>query len=1192
MNHSLIAVAVGVALTSTNALAETLVIDQPDMAGLSGFRAHWDRPIPVAVDGARLLKDNVVTNRGQTAVWDGIKPGPLAFDAVHRNLLVRFPAAAPKIAEALAKGQTIEKVELVLPYLDEEIWPAGQGADYPCADGYRYRSNWDADKLYRAQRPNWHAIAYALRKPWQADPKIGPTYNAAINGAVYWKRFGASDTNEDRFPAQLGPVEVSSYKPEGRLDVTAVVTEPVYGKTLADRLRVLADCGFILSKQEVYDARYFQGAYEWAISTGPRAILIQPPTLVVTLRSLREGEAPAKPQVIGHGSPGSSPSQAADIPALAAAHKDQPQGAPTAVIPTAAEIARLDAKFMAKPAWMPDWQYDHVKQLMTLESGKLEPFYYRVIPQHVINRAKQDGERAAKLRNEPFDADYSVYLAWLDWVNGQPPRFWEGHLTGANNVTQWYNYREALPGPVQESIIRCWTAWLMPDRETQMDPKLRRQYDETSGKLVHPMVDDPRVGKSKDGKQAEWNQGDTYYKLTGDWRGNKSYYRSGFTREMSTANFNSSASSGALLNGQIIGSENAMADGRAGLMQFPFWMWTHNAGVGQEYIDHYYWAIATAGNKVFADFCEKPEDQLAGWSIITKTVNDLAVGYHPNLKKLLGPASRTYYEHVLGEQDGLYHILHVISPKGALNDTATGTLPALTATKDSKGNTPRPISAWGHDYPPAAVALQSMSGPWADPWFAEIIDEKPLPWSALLEKKVVADGDWVSTYFGANYGLSSIRRSSQRIHVLGQWRRKAELPSTMRDIGTLDLRLGFNRTQIGNDGSGVMSEQGIYRTYQHDNQLILLARPNIDTMKAQAAEHSFGQGKVPAQEIQSVQCTAALFSYELPAPTWEIYVDDVKVAGLPATAKNGQVITVRDGVSYLAIRPLPTDDFGRDIEVSLEAGVPQPEAYHEGVWITPALVINAYFCKKEAAIAKEVLEQLKDAQTGFVVEMSDEKESGSFAKFQAQVRAARLTGDKAAVTYQTRAETLVAKWDAFTVNGQDPATLAKEKNLWQDTTLTQMGRARLEKNGAVIEREKSWANMILQTFPKQKIYVAMNLLPNYQVYSFREPGGVKIIADGACSMGRWAVKDSRAIDIKYHAFGGDYLPKVKDPAPATLLFITGTKGKPQVSLNARDVTESIKPWNKDGLDGWLVSLVGSLPPADQITARLAAKIPE
>ena len=100
-------------------------IDTAQCAGISGFRAHWNQPIPVAENGERLLKDSVVKDRGQTAVWDGVKPGPLAFDAVHRNLLVRFPEAAQQIAAALAKGQTIAKVELILPYLDEEIWPQG-----------------------------------------------------------------------------------------------------------------------------------------------------------------------------------------------------------------------------------------------------------------------------------------------------------------------------------------------------------------------------------------------------------------------------------------------------------------------------------------------------------------------------------------------------------------------------------------------------------------------------------------------------------------------------------------------------------------------------------------------------------------------------------------------------------------------------------------------------------------------------------------------------------------------------------------------------------------------------------------------------------------------------------------------------------------------------------------------------------
>jgi len=1151
-------------LAAAVACGETLVLDQPECAGMSGFRAHWNRPIPVAEDGARVLKDNVVTNRGQTAVWGGEKAGPLAFDAVHRSLLVRFPGAAEKIAEALAAGKAIEKVELILPFLDEEMWPTGSGgADYPCADGYRYRTNWDADKLYRAQRPNWHAVAHVLRKPWSADATHGPTYNAAINGAVYWKRFGASDPVEDRFPAQLGPVEVSSCKPDGRMDVTAALADERYGRTLAERLRTLADCGFAVQKWELYDARYFQGAYEWAISTGPRAILVKTPQLVVTLKA-------GKAEKVNPGTP-------ADVSALAVRHKDRPLGVPTAVVPTSEEVVKLNERFLTKPGWMPDWQYAHVKQLMGLErGGELLPFYYRVIPNHVINRAKEVAAREAKAKDVPVDGDYAVYLAWLDWVHGRPPRYWEGHLTAADNIMQWYNYRDALPGPMQDSVIRCWTAWLMPERETQLDPVLRRQYDETSGKLIHPMADDPRVGKSKDGKAAEWNQGETYYKLTGDWRGNKSYYRSGFTREMSTANFNSSACSGALLNGQIIGSERAMADGRAGLMMFPFWLWTHSAGVGQEYIDHYYWAIATAGNKLFPDFCEQPEDKMAGWSIITKTVNDLANGYHPNLKKLMGPASRTYYQHVLGQQDGLYHILHVLSPKGALNDLETGTLPALTAEKDAKGNRPRPISAWGHDYPPATVALQSMSGPWADPWFAEMLDEKPLPWSSLVEKKVVADGDWVSTYFGENYGLSSIRFTGQRIHVLGHWRRKAERPSSMRDIGTLDMRIGFNQTQIAEDGAGVISEQGVYRTYQHGNKLIMLARPNAGFM---------GRKK----DIKSIQCTAALFNYEEPAPRWEVFVDGRKVETLPAAARFGQVITVRDGVSYLAFRPLPTDDLGRDAEITLEPGVPQEPAYHGGVNIQPALLINAYLYKKDAVDGADISNRLENTQTGFLVEMGDEKEYGNFAAFQALVGKTSLGGDKSQVTVQSGADTFAASWDAFTVNGKDPYATAREQGLWQDTTLSQMGQGRLEKNGAVIERETTGANLFLQTFPKQKLYVAMNLLPTYSAYAFSEPGGVKIVADGACSMGRWAVKESREIDITYHAFGGDYLPKEKDPAPATMLFITGAKGKPQVKLNGKDVTGVLKSWKQGGTDGWLVPLTGAFLPDDQITARLAVK---
>lgn len=1144
---------------------QSITLDEPSVAGMSGFRALWDQPITVTEDGARELRDAVVKDRGQAAVWGGDATGPLAFDAQHRSLLIRFPDAARRIAEAVASGRQIQKVELVLPFLDEELWaPGAKNPDYPSDRGYRYRKNWGTDKLYREIRPNWHAVAHVLRKPWVADPKIGPTYNAAINGAVYWKRFGATDETEDRFARQLGPTEVSVHQPEGRMDVTSVVTDEQYGKTLGERLGVLANNGFVVRKWETYDARFTPPhVYEFSVGTGPRAILIRKPSLVVTFKD----GTPATLDV---------PSSV-DVKQIAEQHAKNPIGKPTAVLPTPAEIAALNEKLMARPAWMPEWQYAHVRQLMALEGGEVKPFYYRLAPGFAVRDVVTDLQRkAAKDKTiTQSDIDYAVYLTWVDWIQSRPLRYYEGHLTASDSITVWYNFREALPEAVRDTFVRNWVAFLMPDRETETDPVQRRQYNNVSGRLVHPMVDDPRVGKGKDGTQAKGSgaQGDVYYKLTGDWRGNKSFFRGGFTAEVSTANFNSTATSGALLLGQIIGSDRAVADGRDGLMRFPFWMWTHSSGVGQEYVDHYYWAIATAGNKNFADFCEDPQDQFAGWSIINKTLNDLAGAYHPGLKKLFGPASRTYYEHVLGQQDGLYHILHVVSRKGVLSDTQTGTLPGLNT------------SAWGHDYPPTAVAMQSMSGPWADEWIFELVDEKPVPYRALLEK----EGDPVTTFFGKNYGLSSIRSKPQRIHVLGQWRRKAERPNSMTDIGTLDMRIGFNETQIGNDYAGVISAQGKYRTYQHDNKLIMLAQPNVGIITNEAKERDFGQKKQPARDITSVQCTAALFNYEPNGPAWEIYVDDQKVDALPATAKLSQVVTIRDGVTYLAIRPLPTDDVGRDAEVTLTKSSPQPQAFHESILIQPALLINAHFYKSDAPITADAKKKLESARSGFVVEMGDSADSGTFEQFRDRVRAAKLTGDKEQFTYQSGNDTLVAGWDNFTINGTDAYQAFKDRQLLQDTSLTQMGKARLEKNGAVLIRgpKSPELNAFLQTFPQQKLYVAMNLLPNYLNYSFTEPGGVSIVADGNVSMGQWAVRDSKHLELKYHPFGGKYAPK--DPSEAaTVLFVTGAAAKPTTNLNGKDLTEALKAFSHDGKQGWLVPLTDApMLPDDQLRARLA-----
>jgi hypothetical protein len=139
---------------------------------------------------ARLAAAQVEGIQGApAAVWQAGKPGALAFDALNRSLLVRFPDAAEKIAARLAAGEVVAKVELVLPFRDEELWPPG-APDAVVPDGYNARRNWGCIEMYRQIRPQWHAVAWALRRPWTADATSGPTYNAAVAGAVTGRSTG------------------------------------------------------------------------------------------------------------------------------------------------------------------------------------------------------------------------------------------------------------------------------------------------------------------------------------------------------------------------------------------------------------------------------------------------------------------------------------------------------------------------------------------------------------------------------------------------------------------------------------------------------------------------------------------------------------------------------------------------------------------------------------------------------------------------------------------------------------------------------------------------------------------------------------------------------------------------------------------------------------------------------------------
>ena len=143
---------------------------------------------------------------------------------------------------------------------------------------------------------------------------------------------------------------------------------------------------------------YYTGCYEWSTCCGGRAILIDAPRLLVTL-------APGKAELGG----------ALPAPAEVRAPADKgPTGAPTAVMPSEEQLQAMAAAYAKKPAWMPEWQWQRVQELMAAESPEKakEPFWYQFVPDYLIDRlTKYHWEKGQKVLDQPADPK-AVYALW------------------------------------------------------------------------------------------------------------------------------------------------------------------------------------------------------------------------------------------------------------------------------------------------------------------------------------------------------------------------------------------------------------------------------------------------------------------------------------------------------------------------------------------------------------------------------------------------------------------------------------------------------------------------------------------------------------------------------------------------------------------------------------------------------------
>jgi hypothetical protein len=1089
-----------------------LNFDQPQIAGISGFRAHWNLPIPLSENGATQFVDSVIKDRSPTAVWSPARrngrPGTIAFDALNRSLLVRFPGSATAILNRVRQGYVITKVELVLPYRDSELWPPGD-PNFAQPDGYFYRANWGVDQLYRKLAPQWHAVAWGLRRAWHSDESSGPTFNAYVKGVGFWTKYGAGDDQEDRFPIRFGPVEVSEKAPEGRLDVTTLVSDPLFGQTLADRLQHLDCCGFIVNKLETYDARYFTGVYEWATATGGRAILIRTPRLLVSFSPRKEQDSNAN---AGKGAPttDATPLAAGNIPS---------SGGPAAILPSEEELAELSRKFATKPTWMPLWQWNRLTELRRLAGPQSadKPFYYAMVPEFIINRLGASRGSGGPAR--PYD----VYGAWVDSIIGRQPRGWSG-FEPASEMAQWFVYGDALPGPARDAFKRYWAAWLMPDRKAA---PLARQRDQNliDGTLVHPQTD-----QLAGGFQNSSGVTDSYYAKTGDWQGNKSFYRSGYNYSMSTENFNHTAAVGALLGGTIIGSTNAIADGRHGWETYPVRLWSWSRGASQENIDHYYFAITLSAQKVVADFGPGQFDRLMSEGILAKSLDELIAAYHPALKRFIAGSSRTSLEYLLAEQDGLQYLLHTLSRVGTLHDVDNPEIKTLL---------PGLQTVIGQEVPPLRVALQATTSAWGPQWAANLVDEKPLPYRAM------AIGDGVTTSFlGNNYGVATATQT-RRIQFLAQWRRTSQPVEKMSDVVTVVARYGVNETRFANDSWGWIAPLGSETFLQHDNKVLMAATPR---------DASFLRDKVQKEGLKSLQTSVAFFNYQQPAPNWEIYVDGQRITQMPYMTHAGARITIRDGATFFGVIPLPGTDLGGDNTVVLHEGTAQE---WNKITFKPALVIDSYNLRSERAVTNPDWDSIKKAFGGFALELADGSDYPSFEAFQEHLAGAVVQthfedpGNPSA-SYKSGNDFLETKLSA--VGGE--LTLIEPKvngssallhpGIMRDTTTSVQGSAAtIEKLGAILRGDEGRMKF-LQVESKSETFVAWNPLPDLAQFSFLVPSGLKIRSDGRIGLARVQVNPLENRVTVTHAWG---TRQEREPAAATALVLTGFDTPPTVEFN-------------------------------------------
>lgn len=753
--------------------------------------------------------------------------------------------------------------------------------------------------------------------------------------------------------------------------------------------------------------------------------------------------------------------------------------------------------------------------------------------EHIQELSRVGGDSVSRWADVEGEHGYRDYQGRLRDILVIPPRYWMGWEI-QDNLLVWHLFRDLLPAPVQDHMKGYWEAWLQPDLPTSafVMPHSRDAID--------------------------------YWKRNHDWRGRASFFRDGYNYSVSTQNFNHTAAMGALLGGAMIDSAYAMGDGRHGLEALPLRFWAFLDGSTQEMLDHYYLSITLSAQKMFADFAPTAIDRLMGRILVDRTMEMLTTAYHPRLRRFVSSSTRARMSGVLIEQDGIYGALHTVSKAGAVK-----------YLDQPPPATVHGMPAWGYDFPPGRVAMQSLQQPWAPSWVAGLIDDKPVPFEETATETTRNNFKpplWRRSYLGRWYGLATADIRGGAVDIMAQWVHAPQASTRLDDLGTLTARYVANGPDLSTTREGGSEQAGLTLIFQSRNRAIVFAKPHNNRDRLMA-----GIGN--DQTITRLATVIGLWNFATERD-WEIHVDGQRIGQFPHPVKAGQHILIRDGVSYLAILPLPASDLGRDAEIEIGFAVGGRADGHKDD-IAPALVISIFNFKRDKPIALRDLD-LRTIMTrtygGFVLEMGDAEQHGSFEAFVRHMAANQLTAiwrdDKRLleVAYRSGNDLMEAGFTTdfgqpterhYVVNpGQQQKAIPYRRlnGQWpylppgvdRDTSWAQQGTTgRLEKNGAVLTTAPGHKAYLLAD-PLSGAVVGYNPLPDPQPWTLTTRDGVTLRADGWVGLLRVEYRPwAREIDIVHTP-----KPDQNSQHMAKTFTLSGLAEPPRMTLNGQPVDVS------------------------------------